>query len=223
MAPCTIVMLGAPGAGKGTQAAILSQALGIPHVASGDLFRDNLRRRTALGLQAREYMDSGQLVPDDVTVSMVEARLAQPDCAMGAILDGFPRTVAQAESLDRMLEAGGRRLRAVLYLDVAERELIERLSGRLVCRNCAAVRNAVNSPPRIPGQCDACGGELYQRPDDAPETVRQRLRVYLEQTAPLIEYYRNKGILRTVSGVTGIENVNRALLASLGVNGKQAE
>ena len=223
MTPCTIVLVGAPGAGKGTQATMLSQALDMPHVASGDLFRDNLRRKTELGLRAKTYMDAGELVPDDVTVAMIEARIAQADCARGAILDGFPRTVSQAEALDCMLAARSARLRAVLYVEVPERELINRLGGRFVCRNCQATFHAVFSPPRQQGRCDVCGGELYQRPDDAPDTVRQRLQVYLEQTAPLIDYYHRKGILRKVDGAESIEAVHRAMCGALNVNGTQAE
>lgn len=217
MRPWYIVLLGAPGAGKGTQAARLSEALGIPHVASGDLFRDNLERRTPLGLQARRYMDEGKLVPDDVTVAMVMARLAEDGCRAGVLLDGFPRTTVQAQALDRALAEKGTGVRAVLCIRVPEQDLITRLSGRLICKSCQAAYHVVFNPPKVAGVCDVCGGELYQRPDDTLETVKRRLRVYVNQTAPLIEYYLQQGVLQEVDGAQDIDAVHQSILEALGV------
>ncbi len=212
MEPNYYILLGAPGAGKGTQAAMLVLALGIPHVASGDLFREHLSKGTELGLLAKQYMDEGKLVPDDVTVRMVLDRLAQPDCAKGAILDGFPRTIAQAQALERALSANGQRIKAALYIKVSNDELLRRLGGRYTCKNCGAVYHIVFDPPKQPGVCDKCGGPLYQRPDDTPETAKKRLDVYFQQTAPLIEHYRQQGLLREIDGEQPIEAVHAALL-----------
>ncbi len=207
-----IVLLGPPGAGKGTQADMLGQKLGIPHVASGDLFRDHLKRQTALGQLAQKYMERGELVPDQVTIDMVRERLAQPDCAEGVILDGFPRTVPQADALDRVMGEQGRTITCVPYIAVRDEVLLERLTSRWTCRNCQAVYNVQAKPPRQPGVCDACGGELYQRADDTPETQRHRIEVYHQQTAPLIAYYRERGLLVEINGEQGIEAVQEALL-----------
>jgi len=208
-----LVLLGPPGAGKGTQAERLEEELHLPHVASGDLFRENLRNETELGLLAKKYMDKGQLVPDDVTIAMVRDRLQRPDCGRGAILDGFPRTQPQAESLDSMLADMGRRLDGVLYIAVPDEELVNRLSGRWICRQCQTPYHTVFSPPATEGVCDACGGgELYQRPDDNPETVRARLKVYHQQTSPLIDYYRQAGLLMEVNGAGDIDTVSVDLL-----------
>jgi len=212
MEPNYYILLGAPGAGKGTQAAMLVVALGIPHVASGDLFREHLSKGTELGLLAKKYMDEGKLVPDDVTVRMVLERLAQPDCAKGAILDGFPRTIAQAQALERALLANGQRIKAALYIKVSTDELLRRLGGRYTCKNCGAVYHMIFDPPKQPGVCDKCGGPLYQRPDDTPETAKKRLDVYFQQTAPLIAYYRQQGLLQEIDGEQPIEAVHRALL-----------
>jgi len=212
MEPKYYILLGAPGAGKGTQAAMLILALGIPHVASGDLFREHLSKGTELGLLAKQYMDEGKLVPDDVTVRMVLERLAQPDCARGAILDGFPRTIAQAQALERALAAKGQKIQAALYIKVSTDELLRRLGGRYTCKNCGAVYHIVFDPPKQAGVCDKCGGPLYQRPDDTPETAKKRLGVYFQQTAPLIEYYRQQGLLREIDGEQSIEMVHAALL-----------
>lgn len=212
MEPNYYILLGAPGAGKGTQAAMLVLALGIPHVASGDLFREHLSKGTELGLLAKQYMDEGKLVPDDVTVRMVLDRLAQPDCAKGAILDGFPRTIAQAQALEQALSADGQRIKAALYIKVSNDELLRRLGGRYTCKNCGAVYHIVFDPPKQPGVCDKCGGPLYQRPDDTPETAKKRLDVYFQQTAPLIEHYRRQGLLREIDGEQPIEAVHAALL-----------
>lgn len=207
-----LVLLGPPGAGKGTQAERLEKELGLPHVASGDLFREHLGKETELGLLAKTYMDRGDLVPDDVTIAMVRERLQRPDCEQGAILDGFPRTQAQAAGLDDMLADMGRALDGVLYLAVPDEELVRRLSGRWICRQCQTPYHTLFSPPTQAGVCDACGGELYQRDDDKPETVRARLRVYHQQTAPLIDYYRQAGLLVEVDGSGDIESVAAALL-----------
>jgi len=187
--------------------------LGIPHVSSGDLFRDNLKRETPLGLQAKSYMEKGELVPDDVTVAMVRDRLSQADCNdRGAILDGFPRTVEQARALDEVLAQDGKKIDTVIYFQVSEAALVERLTGRRICRNCQAVYHTLFNPPKVEGVCDVCGGELYQRADDQPETVKNRLQVYFEQTLPLIDFYKQKGLLHTVDGQQDIEAVRAALL-----------
>jgi adenylate kinase len=184
----------------------------LAHVASGDLFRENLKNETELGLLAKSYMDRGDLVPDDVTISMVQDRLRRPDCEKGVVLDGFPRTQGQAEGLDQMLAMLGRSLDGVLYIAVPDEELVARLSGRWICRSCQNPYHATFSPPAVPGVCDACGGQLYQRDDDKPETVRARLEVYHQQTAPLIDYYRQSGLLTEVDGSGDIDTVSASLL-----------
>ncbi len=208
-----LVLLGGPGAGKGTQAERLSQALGIPQVSTGDLFRENLKKETPLGLLARGYMERGELVPDEVTVGMVRERLAQPDCVGGAIFDGFPRTVAQAEALEALLAEMGNRLAVVPYIKVPEDVLLARLAGRWTCKACGAMYHQIFSPPQQAGVCDKCGGELYQRADDTAETQKHRIQVYFEQTAPLIDYYREKGLLVEVDGRRGIDEIQAELLA----------
>ncbi|MFB0537683.1 MAG: adenylate kinase [Anaerolineae bacterium] len=210
-----IILLGAPGAGKGTQATMLTEALGVPHVASGDLFRSAIQRKTHLGLEAKKYMDQGLLVPDEVTIAMVRERLALPDCQEGVILDGFPRTLEQAKALDAALADEGRSIDQVLYIKVPNEELVARLSGRWICGDCQAVYHAITNPPKQAGRCDACGGELYQRSDDKPETVRRRLEVYFEQTAPLIEYYTEREVLTEVNGDQSIAAVQAALIEAL--------
>jgi adenylate kinase len=210
-----LVLLGPPGAGKGTQAERLQEELKLPHVASGDLFRENIGNETGLGLLAKRYIDRGQLVPDDVTIAMVRERLQQPDCADGVILDGFPRTLAQAEALDKMLAGTGRTLAGVLYINVSDEVLVRRLSGRWICGQCQTPYHTAFSPPAEEGVCDECGGKLYQRDDDRPKTVRARLRVYREQTAPLIDYYRQAGLLVEVDGFGDIETINAALLDAI--------
>lgn len=214
--PLYIVMLGAPGAGKGTQARMLSEALGLPQVSSGDIFRENLKNQTPLGLLAKQYMDSGALVPDDVTINMVMDRLSRPDCANGVVLDGFPRTLAQAAALDQALNAKGLNIGLVPLLEVADEAVINRLAGRRVCRDCQAMYHVEFNPARVAGVCDRCGGELYRRADDDPETVRNRLFVYYKQTAPLIGYYYAHGMLVSLDGDRSIETVQADLLAAIG-------
>lgn len=210
-----VILLGAPGAGKGTQAATLSKELGLAHVASGDLFREALKLGTPLGLEAKGYMDKGELVPDELTVKMVLERLEKLDAQEGVVLDGFPRTQAQARALDDALEGNGKAIDSVLYVRVSEEELIRRLTGRWICRNCQTPYHTVSSPPKVVSVCDRCGGELYQRPDDTEETARNRLRVYMESTAPLIDYYVNRNKLVEVNGEQGIEAVGREMITAL--------
>jgi len=202
-----IVFMGLPGAGKGTQAERIVASFGIPHISTGDMFRQAVREGTPLGLKAKEYMDKGLLVPDEVTVGIVRERLSQGDCAKGFLLDGFPRTVPQAEALDATLAELGRRLDHVIYLDVRKETLLARLTGRRICRQCGATYHVVFNPPRQEGVCDKCGGELYQRDDDKEETVATRLEVNLAQTEPLLAYYEEKGLLRRVNGEQEIDAV----------------
>ncbi len=215
-----LVMLGPPGAGKGTQAKLLAKDMGVPHVSSGDLFRDHLGRKTALGLLAKEYMNRGDLVPDDVTVGMVVERIGRPDCQKGVILDGFPRTLSQAAALDGALAERGQSVTVVPLIRVADAEIVKRLTARRVCRNCGAVYNLVFNPPGVEGVCDACDGELYQRDDDNLETVRNRLFTYYKETSPLIGYYFAKGLLVEVDGEQAIEVVQADLRAVVEAAGK---
>ena len=209
------VLLGPPGAGKGTQAQLISEKLGLPHISSGDIFRENLKGQTELGKLAKGYMERGELVPDDVTISMIRDRLSRPDCASGALLDGFPRTPAQAEALSNMLVALDGRVVAVPYIKVPAEVLIERLAGRWTCRSQGHVFHEKYNSPKQAGICDIDGSELYQREDDKAETVKNRINVYFEQTMPLIEYYRKAGLLREVDGTQSIEQVSAGLLAAL--------
>ncbi len=210
-----IILLGAPGAGKGTQAVALVKEKGLAHVASGDLFRDNLSRGTELGNIAKTYMDKGELVPDDVTVKMVLDRIGRPDCAAGFLLDGFPRTIPQAEALDKALSAEGKAIGKAVSVAVPNEQLIKRLSGRWICRGCQAPFHMVDAPPKDAGKCDHCGGELYQRDDDNETTVRNRLEVYMNQTAPLIDYYKKQGKLLEVNGNQPVADVSKEMLAAL--------
>ena len=210
-----IVLLGPPGAGKGTQAEAISETLTLPHVSSGDIFRENIKGQTELGKLAAGYMNKGELVPDDVTIAMIRDRLSRPDCLTGALLDGFPRTPAQAEALARMLQGFQGQVNAVPYISVPEPVLIERLTGRWTCRSAGHIYHEKFNPPRQPGICDEDGSELYQREDDKAETVTRRIRVYLEQTEPLIAYYRQRGLLIDIDGTKSIEEVTFDLLASL--------
>jgi adenylate kinase len=195
-----VVLLGAPGAGKGTQAERIVARFGLPHISTGDMLRAAMAKDTGMGREAKRYMESGELVPDEVVIGVVRDRLAEDDTREGFLLDGFPRTIEQAERLDALLAEAGRRLTDVVQLDVPEDELVERLAGRRLCRSCGKGYHVVFDPPRREGVCDVCGGELYQRADDNEATVRNRLSVYREQTEPLVEYYRDKGILRTAFG-----------------------
>lgn len=213
-----LILLGPPGAGKGTQAALVSQQAGVAHVATGDLFRENIRNQTELGKQAKAYVDRGELVPDQLTVRMLLDRLDRPDTQKGVLLDGFPRTVDQAKALDDALKGRGQAVDKVLYINVGEEEVIARLGGRWTCRQCGAVYHQVFSPPKTPGRCDQCGGELYQRDDDKPETVRNRLSVYNQQTAPLVDYYRQAGKLLEVNGEQDAEAVGKDLLKAAGLS-----
>jgi adenylate kinase len=211
MAPLYIVMLGPPGAGKGTQAKQLAQALDLVHVSTGDLFRENLKNETELGQLAQSYMNKGELVPDDVTIRMVEERLSRPDCDQGAVLDGFPRTPAQADALEALLAKFDAGVKVVPYIKVPDEVLIERLSGRWMSTS-GRVYHALYNPPMVKWIDDLDGSKLYQREDDKPDTVRHRIEVYREQTAPLIEYYRQKGLLVEIDGTQAIDDVTKDLM-----------
>lgn len=210
-----IILLGAPGAGKGTQAVMLAEKLKLVQVASGDLFRQALQQETELGKKAKVFMEKGQLVPDEITIQMVLERLSAPDCKKGAILDGFPRNIKQAKALDKALVQESKAINKVVYIKVSEGELLKRLSGRWICRKCQAPYHEVNSPPRIAGKCDRCGGELYQRPDDNVATVKKRLEVYFAETSPLIDYYKRAGKLLEVNGEGSAAAVNQRILTAL--------
>jgi adenylate kinase len=212
-----LILLGAPGAGKGTQAATMAAATGLAHIATGDLFRENIRNETELGKQAKLHVERGELVPDELTVRMLLDRLERPDCQKGCLLDGFPRTVDQAKALDTELKDRGQAVDKVLYINVGEEEVVARLAGRWTCRQCGAIYHEQHSPPRVKGRCDKCGGDLYQRDDDKPETVRNRLSVYNQQTAPLIEYYARAGKLVEVNGEKDAGSVGQDLLKAAGV------
>jgi adenylate kinase len=210
-----IILLGAPGAGKGTQAVMLAEKMELVQVASGDLFRKALQQETELGKKAKVYMEKGQLVPDEITIQMVLDRLAEPDCKNGAILDGFPRNLEQAKALDKALERDSRAIDKVVYIKVSEGELLKRLSGRWICRQCQTPYHEVDSPPKVAGKCDRCGGELYQRADDNVETIKKRLEVYFTETSPLIDYYRQAGKLLEINGEGGTDKVNQRIIAAL--------
>lgn len=210
-----IILIGAQGSGKGTQAEMLAQALGIPHVASGDLFRKEIEERTEVGLKAREYLDRGELVPDDVTIAMVLKRLKQPDCDPGVLLDGFPRTIAQAEALDKSLPELGRQVNAVVYLNVPRQELLQRLAGRYICRAHQHVYNIYSRPPKEAGICDLDGSTLYQRSDDVGEAVQRRLDIFFNQTIRLLDYYRQQAKVIEVNGNQAIDKVHRALVGAV--------
>ncbi|MCX7779972.1 MAG: adenylate kinase [Negativicutes bacterium] len=210
-----ILLMGPPGAGKGTQAAKLVEEFGIPHISTGDMFRAAVKEGTPLGRQAKEFMDAGQLVPDSVTIGIVKERLAKPDCQEGFILDGFPRTTEQAEALDRTLQELGIRLDRVINIIVPDSELVSRMTGRRICRGCGATYHVKFNPPRTGSICDKCRGELYQRDDDREETVTKRLAVYQAQTRPLIEYYQDKGLYTEIDGQQDIDKVMSDIVASL--------
>lgn len=202
-----IIIMGPPGAGKGTQAELLIKEFAIPHISTGDMFRAAIKQGTELGKEAKRVMDLGQLVPDEITIGIVKERLAEDDCKKGFLLDGFPRTVPQADALEQILSDLGRKLDAAVNVDVANEVLMARMVGRRVCRQCGATYNIEFNKPKEEGKCDKCGGELYQRSDDSEETVANRLKVYSEQTAPLLAYYDERGLLRTVDGDQGLKEV----------------
>ncbi|GGJ75413.1 adenylate kinase [Anoxybacillus voinovskiensis] len=211
-----LVLMGLPGAGKGTQAEKIVQEYGIPHISTGDMFRAAIKEGTALGLQAKAYMDRGDLVPDEVTIGIVRERLSKDDCEKGFLLDGFPRTVAQAEALEAMLAELGRSIDYVINIEVDKALLMERLTGRRICKECGATYHLVFNPPVKLGVCDKCGGELYQRADDNEETVANRLEVNMKQTQPLLDFYRTKGYLRNINGQQEIEQVFADICELLG-------
>lgn len=217
--PKYYVLIGPPGAGKGTQAQRISQSLSVPHISSGDLFREHLKKGTELGMKAKSYIDRGELVPDDLTISMVQKRLAEPDCKNGALLDGFPRTPAQAKALSEMLKSFDGQVNAVPFIKVPEKVLVKRLSGRWTCRAEGHVFHEKFNPAKKAGICDVDGSELYQREDDQPETVINRIQVYFNQTMPLIEYYSNAGLLLEVDGSKSIDGVTAELLKGLAERG----
>jgi adenylate kinase len=211
-----LIFLGPPGAGKGTQARELAREWRVPQVATGDMLREAMATGTPLGREAKQYYDRGALVPDDVILNMVGERFQQPDAANGFILDGFPRTIAQADGLSAMLDRLGQKLDAVIYFDVSEPELVRRLTGRRLCSQCQTPYHLVSAPPRQAGVCDKCGGTLYQREDDTEATVRNRLDVYERQTSPLLDYYRDRRQLRTVSGEGPVEKIRQAVRDAAG-------
>jgi len=210
-----LVLLGPPGVGKGTQAMIISERTGLAHISSGDLFRENIKNQTELGKLAQTYMSRGELVPDDVTIAMIRERLSRPDCEVGAILDGFPRTPAQADALEVMLEEFDGCVDAVPFIAAADDVLVERLGDRWTCRTSGHIFNQKSNPPKVPGKCDFDGSELYQRDDDKPETVKYRISVYLEQTSPLIDYYRDRGKLVEIDGMQTIDHVAQTIVSAL--------
>nr|WP_308625333.1 adenylate kinase [uncultured Eisenbergiella sp.] len=211
-----IIMLGAPGAGKGTQAKMIADKYGVPHISTGDIFRANIKNGTELGKEAKGYMDKGLLVPDELTVRLLLDRVAQDDCGGGYVLDGFPRTIPQAKVLDSELARLGESVDVAVDVDVPDENIINRMSGRRACLNCGATYHTVNIPSKKEGICDVCGSSLVLRDDDQPETVKNRLKVYHEQTQPLIEYYEAKGVLRTVDGTLPMGEVFEAIVKILG-------
>jgi adenylate kinase len=218
-----LVLLGPPGAGKGTQARMLEKRLGVPQVASGDLLRTAVRKKSALGREAKRFMDKGALVPDDLVLKLVEERLSQPDAASGFILDGFPRTAAQAETLSAMLKtAGQRQLDKVVAIMVPDEEIVKRISGRRTCKNCGAMYHLIYDPPRNHNLCNSCNGELYQRDDDAEDTVRMRLEVYAATMRPLLEYYERAGLLKQIDGIGRPEEIQQRIVEALGSAGTAA-
>ena len=202
-----LILLGPPGAGKGTQAKMLVESYGIPQISTGDILRAAVKEGTELGKQAKSCMDKGELVPDSVVIGIIEERLKQPDCEKGYILDGFPRTVPQAEALDGILDKMGSEIDHVVSIDVPDDELMGRLTGRWTCKGCGAMYHEKTKPPKKAGECDECGGQLYQRDDDKAETIKERLKVYAAQTEPLIEYYSKKDIVRKVDGIGSIDDI----------------
>jgi adenylate kinase len=211
-----IIMLGAPGAGKGTQAKMIAKKYDVPHISTGDIFRANIKNGTELGMEAKKYMDKGQLVPDELTVKILLDRVAQADCQNGYVLDGFPRTIPQAEVLDKELTKLGDKIDYAINVDVPDENIINRMSGRRACVQCGATYHIVHIPPKIEGICDNCGSELILRDDDKPETVKSRLEVYHTQTQPLIDFYTKKGVLKSVDGTVDMNDVFASIVAILG-------
>lgn len=211
-----LIMLGAPGAGKGTQAKIISEKYNIPHISTGDIFRANIKNETELGKKAKGYMDQGLLVPDELVVNLVVDRLTNEDCKRGFVLDGFPRTIPQATALDEALEKMGSKIDYAIDVDVPDENIIRRMSGRRACVGCGATYHIVNIPPKVENICDKCGSNLILRDDDKEETVKKRLHVYHEQTQPLIDYYKNKGVLVSVDGTLDINVITDAIIKILG-------
>ena len=211
-----IIMLGAPGAGKGTQAKMIADKYGVPHVSTGDIFRATIKNGTELGMEAKKYMDQGLLVPDELTVKILLDRVSQPDCKNGYVLDGFPRTIPQAEVLDKALAELGESIDYAIDVDVPDENIVKRMSGRRACVSCGATYHVVHVPPKKEGICDRCGSELILRDDDKPETVKNRLDVYHKQTQPLIDFYTKKGVLKTVDGTVDMQDVFKAIVAILG-------
>ena len=211
-----IIMLGAPGAGKGTQAKMIADKYGVPHISTGDIFRANIKNGTELGMEAKKYMDQGLLVPDELTVRILLDRVAQDDCKNGYVLDGFPRTIPQAEVLDSELTKLGDHIDYAINVDVPDENIVKRMSGRRACLTCGATYHIEHVPPKKEGICDVCGSELVLRDDDKPETVKNRLNVYHEQTQPLIDFYTEKGVSKTVDGTVPMEEVFAAITAILG-------
>uniref|UniRef100_A0A7C5V6G8 Adenylate kinase n=1 Tax=Caldicellulosiruptor owensensis TaxID=55205 RepID=A0A7C5V6G8_9FIRM len=212
-----LILLGAPGAGKGTQAEYLSKRFSIPHISTGDILRENVKNETELGKKAKEYMDKGLLVPDEIVIEIVKDRISKEDCKNGFLLDGFPRTIAQAEALDKVLQELGQKIDKVLNIEVPDEKILERMSGRRICKNCGASFHVIYRPPQKEGVCDVCGGELYQREDDKEETVKKRLEVYHAQTQPLIDYYKAKGLLVVAYGQEEIADTTKEVLKALGI------
>lgn len=211
-----IIMLGAPGAGKGTQAKMIAEKYGIPHISTGDIFRANIKNGTELGKKAKSYMDQGQLVPDELTLDLIMDRFKEDDCKNGYVLDGFPRTIPQAEALDAALKANGEKIDFAIDVDVPDENIVKRMGGRRACVNCGATYHIVYSPTKVEGKCDKCGEDLIVRDDDKPETVLSRLEVYHNQTQPLIDYYNEQGVLKTVDGTVDMKNVFDAIIKILG-------
>src|SRR5208337_1777669 len=210
-----IVLFGPPGAGKGTQAKFISEEYNIPHISTGDILRENVREGTPLGKKAKTFMDKGELVPDMILIDLIKDRLVKPDTRKGFLLDGFPRTLKQAEALDVILDDINKNLDMVVNVEVGAAQLVKRLSGRLTCRNCGASYNIKSNPPKVAGVCDACGGELYQRADDTEAAIKNRIEVYTKQTQPLIEYYKKKGLLKDIDGEREIDEVRSDIRKAL--------
>lgn len=210
------VLLGPPGAGKGTQAVKIVEKYNVPHISTGDIFRENIKNGTELGKKAQEYMNKGELVPDDLVIDLATSRLLEDDCKNGFLLDGFPRTVYQAEKLDEFLTAHGMKLDKVIDIEVEKEELITRLTGRRVCKQCGASFHVVNIPPKKEGICDICGGELFQRADDTVETVENRIEVYNEQTMPLVDYYKKADNIVTIDGALSLDTVFAEIVKAIG-------